>query len=194
MIGLKRLDNLQYCIETVIRENIPGDLIETGVWRGGACIFMRGTLAAYGIMDRKDFVTDSFEGLPETDKVKYPTEKSDRHRTIEFLAVSEEEVGKNFKKYDLLDGQVIFLKGWFKYTHLGAPIEKLSILRLDGDIYGSTIESLINLYPKLSIGGYCMIDDCIEGFKKAVVDCRSENKIDDEIKVIDWSGIHWRKS
>lgn len=64
MIGLKRLDNLQYCIEKVIEEGVEGDLIETGVWRGGACIFMRAVLAAYGIEDRKVFVADSFEGLP----------------------------------------------------------------------------------------------------------------------------------
>ena len=103
MIGLKRFDNLQYCIETVIRENIPGNLIETGVWRRGASIFMRRALAAYGIMDRRVFIADSFEGLPETDKVKYPAEKSDRHHTIEFLAVSEEDVRKNFEKYNLVD-------------------------------------------------------------------------------------------
>ena len=41
MIGLKRLDNIQYCVETVLHDKIPGDLVETGVWRGGASIFMR---------------------------------------------------------------------------------------------------------------------------------------------------------
>ena len=63
MIGLKRLDNLQFCIESVLKDRVEGDLIETGVWRGGACIFMRAVLAAYGIENRKVFVADSFVGL-----------------------------------------------------------------------------------------------------------------------------------
>lgn len=68
MIGLKRLDSLQECIEAVLREQVPGHLIETGVWRGGASIFMRAALAAYGAEGRKVFVADSFEGLPPPDR------------------------------------------------------------------------------------------------------------------------------
>ena len=64
MIGLHRLENIQQCVESVLRNHVPGDLIETGAWRGGACIFMRGLLAAHGVADRKVFVADSFEGLP----------------------------------------------------------------------------------------------------------------------------------
>ena len=67
MIGLKRLDNLHFCVDTAIREGIEGDFIETGVWRGGACIFMRAVLAAHGIKNRKVYVADSFEGLPKPD-------------------------------------------------------------------------------------------------------------------------------
>lgn len=64
MIGLQRLENIQFCVETVLHDGIPGDCIETGVWRGGATIFMRGVLKAYGIHDRRVWVADSFEGLP----------------------------------------------------------------------------------------------------------------------------------
>lgn len=64
MIGRKRMNHLQNCVETVIKESIPGDLIETGVWRGGACIFMQGILTAYGETHRKVYLADSFEGLP----------------------------------------------------------------------------------------------------------------------------------
>ena len=55
LLGKQRLDNLQWCIEEVLRCDIPGDLIETGVWRGGACILMCAILKAYRICDRKVF-------------------------------------------------------------------------------------------------------------------------------------------
>jgi O-methyltransferase len=158
MLGLKRLDNLQFCIEAVINDGIEGDLIETGVWRGGACIFMRGVLAAHDINDRRVFVADSFNGLPKPDD-RYPADKGDQHHKDRYLAVSKEEVENNFRKYGLLDGQVVFLKGWFKDSLPNAPIKRLSILRLDGDMYESTRDALTNLYPKLSVGGFCIVDD-----------------------------------
>lgn len=195
MIGLKRLDNLQHCIETVLSENVEGDLIETGVWRGGACIFMRAVLAVYGIKDRKVFVADSFEGLPKPDVEKYPADKGDRHHIHTYLAVSQEEVENNFRKYALLDKQVVFLKGWFKDTLPQAPIDKLSILRLDGDMYGSTMDSLEYLYPKLSKGGFCIIDDyALPGCKSAVDDYMTKHAINSELKKIDWTGRYWRKA
>jgi hypothetical protein len=194
MIGLKRLDNLQHCVGTVLSERVEGDLIETGVWRGGACIFMRAILAAYGIDDRKVFVADSFEGLPRPDPEKYPADKGDKHHINTYLAVSKEDVENNFRRYGLLDDQVVFLKGWFKDTLLQAPIEKLSILRLDGDMYGSTMESLESLYPKLSSGGFCIIDDyALTGCKSAVDDFRSKHSIGTGMKEIDWTGRFWRK-
>ncbi len=194
MIGLKRLDNLQSCIETVLNEEVEGDLIEAGVWRGGACIFMRAVLAAYGVEDRKVFVADSFEGPPQPDTEKHPADEGDKHHAHIYFAVSKEEVEENFRKYALLDDQVIFLKGWFKDTLPYAHIEKLAILRLDGDMYSSTMDSLENLYPKLSSGGFCIIDDyALFGCKLAVDDYRAKHAIDSEMKAIDWTGRYWKK-
>jgi O-methyltransferase len=194
MIGLKRLDNIQSCVEAVLREGVEGDLIETGVWRGGSCILMRAILAAYGVEDRKVYVADSFEGLPKPDPEKYPADKGDEHHAEVFLAVSQEDVENNFQKYGLLDDQVVFLKGWFKDTLPRAPIQKLSILRLDGDMYSSTMDSLGNLYPKLSSGGFCIIDDyALPGCKSAVDDFRRDQKISSELKTVDWTGRYWRK-
>jgi hypothetical protein len=194
MIGLRRLDNVQYCIETVLTDGVEGDLIETGVWRGGASIFMRAVLAAYGIEDRKVFVADSFEGLPKPDAEKYPADRYDELYLHSCLAVSKEVVENNFRKYGLLDNQVAFLKGWFKDTLPQAPIEKLSILRLDGDMYGSTMEVLESLYPKLSRGGFCIIDvSALPNCKAAVSDFRAKYAIDSELKEIDWTGRYWRR-
>lgn len=194
MIGLKRLDNLQHCVETALREQVPGDLIETGAWRGGACILMRAILAAHGVEDRRVFVADSFEGLPPPDAVTYPADAGDRHHTHPYLAVSKEDVEGNFRKYGLLDDQVVFLKGWFKDTLPSAPIERLAVLRLDGDMYGSTIEALNVLYPKLSPGGFCIVDDyALAGCRQAIDDYRSNHGITTKIETVDWTGVYWRK-
>jgi len=194
MVGNKRLDNLEQCIETLLRENIQGDFIETGVWRGGTSIFMRALLAAHDVRNRKVYVADSFQGLPPPDEDSWPEDKGDVHHTVPLLAVSEEEVKNNFRKYGLLDDQVVFLKGWFKDTLPTAPIEKLALIRLDGDMYGSTMEALMALYPKLSRGGFCVVDDyALDGCKKAVEDYRKQHAITAQIEKIDWTGAYWRK-
>ena len=138
MIGTARLDNLRACVESVLEDEIPGDLIETGVWRGGSTILMRAILAANGITDRTVWVADSFEGLPVPDGEAYPADEGVDFSGFKQLAVSVEEVRANFERYGLLDDQVRFLKGWFKDTLAQAPIDQLAVLRLDGDLYQST--------------------------------------------------------
>jgi len=197
MIGTRRLNNLQFCVETALKDKIPGDLIETGVWRGGATILMRGILKAYNITDRNVWVADSFQGLPTPNLKKYPHEdpKLKLHLRKE-LSVSLEQVKENFRRYNLLDDQVKFLKGWFKDTLPLAPISHLAVLRLDGDLYESTIQALDALYPKLSPGGFVIIDDyVIPSCQKAVLDYRKKNKITEEIIPIDSPiiGSYWRK-
>jgi len=159
MIGLKRLDNLQHCVEDTLAKQVPGDFIETGVWRGGASIFMRGILRAHGVSDRSVWVADSFQGLPPPNPDAYPADAGDPLHTYDYLAVSLEEVKSHFERYGLLDDQVRFLEGWFRDTLPVAPIERLAVLRLDGDMYESTMTALTNLYPGLSPGGFVIIDD-----------------------------------
>ncbi len=196
MIGRKRLDNLQFCIQHVLENNVPGDFIETGVWRGGATIFMRAMLKAFENSTRTVWVADSFQGLPEPDEDTYPDDKGDTHYTHKELAISLETVKSNFQKYGLLDDQVQFLKGWFKDTLPTAPIEKLAVLRLDGDMYESTMDALTSLYHKLSVGGFLIVDDygAVEGCRTAIHDFRDKNQIDDEIIEIDWGGVYWQKT
>jgi O-methyltransferase len=196
MAGLKRLDNLQACVESVLRDGVPGDLIETGVWRGGSCILMRAVLAAHGVTDRTVWVADSFAGLPPPNVEKYPLDRGlDLHR-YPFLAVGLEQVRANFRKYDLLDERVKFLQGWFKDTLPAAPIERLAVMRLDGDLYESTTDALASLYPKLSVGGYVIIDDygAVDACAQAVTDYRNRHGIRDEITKVDWTGAYWRRS
>jgi hypothetical protein len=196
MIGIPRLDNLQWCVESVIADGVPGDLIETGVWRGGATIFMRGILKAYGITDRKVWVADSFAGLPEAKLDVYPQESTVPFHQHGDLDVSLEKVKQNFASYGLLDGQVAFLRGWFCDTLPTAPIERLAVMRLDGDLYESTMDGLVNLYSRLSIGGFVIIDDfnSVEACNRAVADFRRQELITEPITQIQGAGAYWRKT
>jgi O-methyltransferase len=195
MIGRKRLDNVQYCIEEVIKSRIPGDFIETGIWRGGTTIFMRGVLAAYGITDRRVWAADSFQGVPP------PTHPEDAGYDISakflpVLSVGVEQVRELFQRYGLLDDQTVFLEGWFKDTLAKAPIETLALLRLDGDLYESTMDALNPLYAKVASGGFIIIDDYfgVPQCERAVSDFRATHGIADAIHKIDEIGVYWRKS
>ena len=195
MIGQRRLDNVQWCAHQVIANQVPGDFIETGVWRGGTTIFMRAILKAYEVKDRRVWVADSFEGLPAPDVEKYPLDAESLFHLREDLSVSLEQVKANFEAYGLLDEQVCFLEGWFRNTLPTASIQKLSILRLDGDMYESTMDSLSNLYPKLSVGGYCIIDDYeIAMCRQAVHAYRDKYQITEEIVPIDSAGVYWQRA
>jgi O-methyltransferase len=195
MVGAKRLDNLQLCVETVLEDGVPGDFIETGIWRGGAVILMRAILKAHGVTDRIVYGADSFEGLPKPDAANYPADAGDRHWTFDQLAVSLEQVTANVARYGLLDDQVRLLKGWFKDTLPRAPIERLAVARLDGDMYESTMEALEVLYPKLEPGGFLIVDDygAVEGCKRAIEDYRRRSAITEPMLPIDWAGVYWRK-
>lgn len=195
MIGLDRLDNLQDCLEQIIQDDVPGDCIETGVWRGGASIFMRAVLKAHGIVDRTVWVADSFAGLPPPN-AEYPRDARSRLHECPQLAISLAEVQANFERYGLLDHHVRFLKGWFCDTLPRAPIESLALMRLDGDMYQSTWDALDALYPRLSVGGFVVVDDygALPACAHAVHDYRARHGIIDTIHTIDWSGVYWRRT
>ena len=193
IIGMKRLNHLQEAVETILKEDIPGDFIETGVLRGGACIFMRGVLKAYTCTDRRVWVADSFAGFPEEGLLAWGIEDPAAFNT---LAASLETVKENFSRYQLLDDQVRFLSGWFKDTLPSAPIEQLALIRLDGDMYSSTMESISALYPKLSSGGYLIVDDyyAFKECRQAIRDYRKEHGIIEPIERVDPVCVYWRKA
>jgi O-methyltransferase len=194
MIGLCRLDNLHYCVADVLHRNVPGDFIETGVWRGGACILMRALLGVCGETKRKVWLADSFQGLPKPDAEAFPADLGDQFWTYSELAISLDTVKANLRRYGWLDQQVCFLPGWFRDTLPNAPIERLAVLRLDGDMYESTIVALRALYGKISPGGYVIVDDYsgIPSCRSAVDDFRREAGISAPIIPIDWTGIYWQ--
>jgi O-methyltransferase len=196
MVGIQRLNNLQLCIEDVLEKNVPGSFVETGVWRGGSSIFAKAVLEHYGVRDRIVWCCDSFQGMPNPSATDISLDKSADFSDRYYLVASEADVANNFKKFGLLDSNVRFLKGWFRDTLPTAPIEQIAILRIDGDLYESTMDSLKNLYRKLSGGGYLIVDDyrSWRGCRTAVDEFRKENSIVDEIVDIDAHAIYWKRS
>ena len=197
LISPEALANVRSCVESVIADDVPGHLIETGVFRGGTTIFMRGILRGWGVTDRNVYVADSFEGLPEPD----PDDLDDvlAHVVLDEVdrfAVDLEAVRENFRRYDLLDDQVVFVKGFFADTLPTLAVDRFAVIRLDGDYYDSTWDALANLYPKLSIGGYAIIDDygAPVACKRAVDTYRNEHGITDEIVEVDDQVVYWRKT
>jgi O-methyltransferase len=191
MIGLVGLSNVQYCVTDCLRRGVPGDLMEAGVWRGGATILMRAVLKLYGETQRRVWVADSFEGCP---KPREEAEKGDRHWENNFIAVGLEQVKDNFRRYGLLDGQVVFLKGWFCDTLPNAPVERLAVLRVDGDMYSSTMDVLRAMYHRVSPGGYVIVDDyyTIDNCRKAVDEFRAERGISNPVQRVDFCRAFWQ--
>ncbi len=194
MVGLKRLENVQRCVERVLADRVPGDLIETGVWRGGVVIFMRAVLEAFGDRERTVFAADSFEGLPAPNPAEYPADTGSRLHTAEPLAITRAEVERNLGLYGLRD-RVAFLEGWFKDTLPTVADRAWAVVRLDGDMYESTMDAITNLYPQLSVGGFLIVDDYgFEPCRRAVDDYRAAHGIAEPIEPIDWLGSFWRRS
>lgn len=193
MIGEKRLDNIVDCITQIQKDNVQGDLIECGVWRGGASVFMKAALNELS-MSRKVFVADSFCGFQKKNELRFDIDKGANFLDAKELAVSKDEVKKNFEKYKLLDENVVFIEGFIENT-LPSFTASLSLVRLDMDLYGPTLMALEYLYDKLSIGGFVIIDDytsmlcCIT----AVEHFRQRHNVTEKIHMIDHTGAYWRK-
>lgn len=199
MAPRKTLENVEFCIRECVKNKIEGDFIECGVWRGGISIFANEIFKSLK-ENRKVYLSDSFEGLPKPNAAKYPMDSGDIHWTLSELAVSLESVKENFKIFGDINDNLIFLKGWFKDTLPTCDIEKICVLRMDGDMYESTMDTLVNLYPKLSVGGFCIVDDYgHKGANEAVKDYRTQHNITDEIIIIDprpnvYPSAYWIKT
>jgi hypothetical protein len=194
MVGVDRLHNLRDLVQIALDERIPGDFIETGVWRGGCCILMRGILAANQVHDRKVYVADSFDGVPPPKPDLYPADRGSEFHLHRELAIPLEVVKSNFDRYGLLDDQVVFVEGDFCDTLPLLNCERFALIRLDGDLYESTYVALEQLYPRVPRGGFVIIDDygVAPACKEAVYDYRALHAIEAPLQPIDRSGVWWR--
>lgn len=189
MVGIKRLTNVRDLLFKCLQDNILGDFIECGVWKGGACILASRILKGTG---RKVYVCDSFSGVPAP-KAQYPHDAGQRIHEQNHLRVSQEQVLENFKKFNATGKHVVFVPGLFQDT-LKTLKGPFCVVRSDGDLYESTYSTLETLYPLLSDGGYLIEDDWILGMAQAAtVDYRAHHGITAPIIDIDGIGVYWQK-
>lgn len=193
MVGLARLDDLQSCVEQIVADGVPGDLIEAGVWRGGASILMRATLDSLGAADRTIWLADSFRGLPPPDEA-FPEDRRLDLSWIGYLAASVDEVRGHFARFGCERG-IEFVEGFFEESLPALRSQSWSLVRIDADTYESTWVALDSLYPGLSVGGFLIVDDYqfVEECRAAVDDFRREHGIEEAIETIDQVGVRWRR-
>ena len=194
LVGHKRLANVRRCVEQVLKDDIPGDLFEAGVWRGGCAIYMRALLKILGVKDRTVWLADSFQGMPRLGPVDQKiTTQRDLHG-VSYLQCSLESVQANFARFGLFDERVRFVKGWFNESLPTAAVGRIALLRLDADLYHSTRDAIVSLYDKVSPGGFIVVDDYYgwDGCRKAIDEFRGERGIASPMIPIDWTGAYWR--
>jgi O-methyltransferase len=198
MVGLRRLDDLERCVHEIVRDGVPGDLVEAGAWRGGASILMRATLDVLGARDRTVYVADSFQGFPLPDPDGDVEDRGlDRDLSAHgYLAASLEDVHATFTRLGLADG-VTFVPGFFEETLAALHGHSWALVRIDGDTYGATRVALDALYPGLSVGGYVTVDDYFHPYvpmcRRAVDDFRAERGVTEPIEQVDFTGARWRR-
>jgi hypothetical protein len=167
------------------RTGVPGVYVETGCWNGGSSALMAMACLHYGKQPREIHACDSFKGLPEPDAAKdtdswiaerwHIPKARHRGRMVETGVMGAQE--KNvIAAFEAVGYSREFLKihaGWFCDTlpPLAREIGEIAILRLDGDLYASTMDALVNLYTKVVPGGFVVIDDYeCAGCRKAITD------------------------
>jgi O-methyltransferase len=205
------MDHLQFLLEETIRLNIPGDFIETGVWRGGASIFAAAVFLAYSQTCPSDscrrvFVADSFRGIPPVDVDAYPADAAHAgaEETELFRDTSAQRVRDSFAAHGALSDAVVFIEGWFRDTLPAARLthfSRFAVLRLDGDTYEATWLALDCLYDLLSPGGFVIVDDFTDwvGCRRAVADFRALRAVAAPVRPVyhgpgeSVRGVWWRK-
>ena len=139
---------------------------------------------------------DFLRRTPPPDKDQYPADAGSVFHEYSELAGSEDKVQSNFEKFGLFDDQVVLLKGWFKDTMPLVPSDRIAILRLDGDLYESTIIPLMHLFDKVSTGGWIIVDDyeCVPACKLAIRELPFRAGPDAGYPANRWSGGFFEKT
>jgi hypothetical protein len=179
MTSMERMFALYAGCRYIVKDGIPGDFVECGVWKGGSAMMIAYTLLESGDSNRKIYLYDTFEGMSEPEDIDVDIIKRsarslmnmDKEKvTHAWASIPEDEVRKNMLSTEYPDKNIFLIRGKVEETIPKKIPEKVSLLRLDTDWYASTKHELEYLYPRLSQSGILIIDDYGHwaGAKKAV--------------------------
>ncbi len=199
MTGPIRIYSLIESVRYLIKNDIPGDFLECGVFKGGSMMAVALTLLSMGVKDRKLWLFDTFAGMPMPEEVdvnfrgKPAIERFAKHRIDDesstWVNVPLEEVQKAMESTRYPAENINYIKGMVEDTIPDQAPESLALLRLDTDWYRSTKHELDHLYPCLSSKGIAIIDDYayFKGAKKAVDEYFAEQQMHPMLHRIDYA-------
>jgi hypothetical protein len=200
MTSPERIFALIESVKYVVNNNIPGDIVECGVWKGGSMMAVAETLMSMNFKDKQLFLFDTFEGMSKPTDLDVSVSNESASEEFKRKKINDEssewckalldEVQKNIFRTGYDKNKIHFIKGKVENTIPSKEPRTISILRLDTDWYESTKHELTHFFPRLSRGGVIIIDDYgwWQGAKKAVDEYFSKNKIPILLNRIDGTG------
>ena len=171
LVEKKKVKDLRRLIEVVLKSNVSGSFWECGVYSGGTADIIRSMIPN----DRKLYLFDSFEGLPE------PAKQDNHHKKGDFDDINFEEIQEHFSKFD----NVTLVKGWIPDTFSIVPEEPIAFCHLDLDLYEGYRDTLNHVWPKLCSGGIICLDDYKVSSCQGATDATDEFVKENNISVID---------
>lgn len=201
MTSVERQVSLIRTIDYLVSNQIYGDIVECGVWKGGSMMLIANRLRQLNESNRKLFLFDTFEGMSAPDEKDVSS--IDNTTAQELLAKENKLHGDNIWCYSALDEvksnlnktnypteNLFYFKGKVEDTLPEPSIDKIALLRLDTDWYESTKHELEVLYDKLVDGGILIIDDYghWSGSQKAVDEFIEKRNLKIFLNRIDYTG------
>ena len=185
-----RLGTLHRLARDIDQHSVRGDVVECGVYNGGSAALMA-SVCTRSPMDRKIWLFDSFEGLPQ------PTERDGEKARgcIWWCHGDLAKVRTIFDKLRISDSGVHIVKGWFRNTFPGVDIGEIALLHIDADWYDSVRLCFERFYENVQPGGYIVIDDYghWEGCRRATDEFLKERSIEVKLTRVDYTGRYFRK-
>jgi O-methyltransferase len=200
MTSPERIYSLIEAVKYIERNNIPGDIVECGVWKGGSMMAVAETLKYLNNMSRDLYLYDTFEGMPapgEYDKTYYGKPASallkkdmDKEKNVVWAYSAVETVQQGMRSTHYPADKIKYIRGKVEDTLPENIPERIALLRLDTDWYESTYHELVHLFPLLSKAGVLILDDYghWQGAKKAVDEYIAQNAVPILLNRIDETG------
>jgi len=199
--GIERVAALRQAVQYVVKHNIPGDIVECGVWKGGSMVVVSKTLIESNSTDRKLYLFDTFSGMTAPTQVDEDLRGADASHLLEATRNVKDSASvwavaplKSVKAVMQSAGydpeKTVYVEGKVEDTIPAQAPAQIALLRLDTDWYESTYHELVHLFPRISVGGVLLIDDYghWQGARRAVDQYLAEKNLRILLNRIDYTG------